>query len=128
MDLEKCDRLFVYGILRRGYAADLSQMGAEFVSEATLKNSQLYWLGNRAGVGLRFEPTKIPAQGEIWQIPDDLWEYLDLIEGVRNGVYKRLKAFPVLNNGTALETYVYLHTFYNTSPEHYNDPIPSNSF
>lgn len=122
------NRLFVYGILRRGFAADLKNMGAKFISEATLKNAQLYWLGHRAGVGLRFQETKSPAIGEVWEIPDKLWEYLDHIEGIRHGVYKRIKTHPVLPDNSAPETWVYAHCYYEKSPQNYNDPIRTNDF
>jgi gamma-glutamylcyclotransferase (GGCT)/AIG2-like uncharacterized protein YtfP len=123
------NRLFVYGILRKGFALDLTNEGATFIGNATLKNAQLYWLGNRAGVGLRFEPTKVSAVGEVWEIPDRLWKWLDDIEGVRHNVYKRLKTFPVLADGSAPETYVYAHVYYEgNAKKYYNDPIRSNDF
>ena len=127
----ECNLLYVYGILKRGYAADLSKMGAKFISEATMQNSQLYWIGkDRMGVGLRFEQDKGPAQGEIWEIPESLWSYLDDIEGVKYNVYKRILTYPLLVKiEVAVQAYVYAHIYYeNEAKKYYNDPIPNNCF
>jgi len=86
------NRLFVYGILKRGFELDLGRYGATFIGEAKLPGAQLYGMG--VGVGLRmvYDLNQI-ATGEVWEIPDDLWTWLDAIE--RNGInYKRIVEVP----------------------------------
>lgn len=120
------NKIFVYGILKRGHAASLSEMGGRFICEATLKNAQLYWLANRIGVGLKFELGKGPARGEVWEIPNALWPILDGMEGVAWNVYKRVEAY-AMAGGERHKVQVYIHTYYEDGKA-YNDPIPNNWF
>lgn len=84
---EKSDLLFVYGILKRGFALDLTRYGAKFLGEAQIDGVNLYSIGG--GVGLRrSENPNDTAYGELFEIPNKLWSWLDDIEGhPRN--YKR---------------------------------------
>ena len=98
----KNNKLFAYGILKRGYELDLAKYGAKFISEAHISNAALYGIGHRwsheshpnegreyHGVGLKLDvgPDRV-AHGELWEIPDRLWDWLDSIE--QNGrVYTR---------------------------------------
>ena len=130
-DVRSSNLIFVYGILKRGHALDLSNYGAKFIGEASLKNSQLYYLGrNKEGVGLRFEFDRGPARGEVWMIPSEvsepLWSWLDDIEGVERGVYRRILAWPILKEtGKSVAAYVYEHTFDGSV---YDTPIVNNWF
>lgn len=87
-------KLFVYGILKRGYELDLAEYGAEFIGEAYIPGAILYGIGKNwhheshpnegrefHGVGLVLdEDTERVAHGELWNIPDTLWDWLDQIE------------------------------------------------
>lgn len=94
----KNNKLFVYGILKRGYELDLRQYGATFLGEAHINGATLFGIGapykNRkwSGVGLKLDPPNtehLPmwglgphrvAHGELWEVPDPLWAWLDGIE------------------------------------------------
>lgn len=108
--------LFVYGILKRGYALDLLRLNAEFVAEAELSSSKLYRIGN--GVGLRFvkDPFRV-AYGEIFNISKYLWPYLDEVEG--NGlIYTRKRVVVHLKEDhqprLPVSAWVYEHTYPGT--------------
>jgi gamma-glutamylcyclotransferase (GGCT)/AIG2-like uncharacterized protein YtfP len=134
----ECSNLFVYGILKRGKSADLSKFGAKFIGEAKLEGAQLYHV--RHGVGLRIIDPPVSdiqiednlpiAVGEVWEIPDPLWEWLDRIES--NGyVYTRKIVTPEVHdanekNGFALvDAWTYEHTY----PGHkYNFPVEGNDW
>ena len=129
--------LYVYGILKRGKSADLSKFGAKFIGESKLEGAQLYHVGH--GVGLRDirpmidDPTDYgycTAHGEVWEVPDPLWDWLDRIES--NGfAYTRKVVHPFVHsanekNGEALmETWVYEHTYPGTV---YNRPVEGNDW
>lgn len=111
------NKLFVYGILKRGYELDLTNYGAKFIGEAYIEGATLYGIGPRdrwetvrkdgiwqryQGVGLRLntypwsegDPSGVVAHGELWEVPPSLWRWLDDIE--QNGrVYTR-KIVPVM--------------------------------
>lgn len=109
----KPNKLFVYGILKRGLELDLEQYGAEFVGEAHIPGAVLYGIGRNwhheshpndgrefHGVGLKLDvgPDGL-AHGELWNIPDSLWDWLDGIEQqgfcyTRKVVPVRLNAYP----------------------------------
>lgn len=114
------NKLFCYGILKRGYALDLNNHGAKFLGEAHIEGATLYSIGGR-GVGLRLTGDDSIAHGELWEIPKELWKWLDHIEG--NGFNYERKIVPVQLqdipgdmgiNGDGVETvhaYVYEHMF-----------------
>ena len=146
------NKIFVYGILKRGYELDLEQFGAKFLGEASIPGATLYGIGRRyqheghpndgrefSGVGLKLAGSPLTtAYGELWEIPDNLWNFLDDIE--QNGqVYER-KIVPIVMNvpvpedeivpaGTYCKAYtnawVYEHCFKNF---HYKDIIVSGRF
>ena len=86
-------RLFVYGTLKHGFRA------AEYLKEATLicpsKTRDPIW-----GM-VAYQPTDFPypavqeggesyISGEIYEVPEHLWEELDRYEEVHLGCYKRI--------------------------------------
>jgi gamma-glutamylcyclotransferase (GGCT)/AIG2-like uncharacterized protein YtfP len=116
--------LFVYGILKRGFGADLEeQIDATFISEATIANAQLYGIGG--GVGLRFETTDSPAIGEVFEIKSDrLWAELDWLES--NGFCYTRKVVDVISTTLGpLKAWVYEHTFPNMTYDH---PLEGNVY
>lgn len=115
----QCDKLFVYGILKRGYQLDLTEENAKFLGEAQLHSANLYRFGN--GVGLRFveDPNRV-AQGEVFEIRPSMWPWLDQIEA--NGfAYTRKIVWVYCPNACAekdlvhddgyVEAWVYEHTY-----------------
>ena len=92
------NKLFCYGILKRGYALDFSKYGGKFLGEALIEGATLYGIGalysssgvhqGYHGVGLCLTGDDTVAYGELWEVPDELWQWLDHIEG--NGhIYER---------------------------------------
>jgi len=86
--------LMVYGILKKGYELDLSEYGAKFIGECHIPGAILYGIGKNwnheshpnegrefhgVGLGLDKDPDRV-AHGELWEIPDTLWDWLDQIE------------------------------------------------
>lgn len=124
-DIVKPNLLFVYGILKRGYELDLTEHGARFVSKAHIPNAALYGIGRRwdheshpnesreySGVGLRLNIGPLwVAHGELFEIPDNLWDWLDGIEN--NGhTYERKVVRVELNRameGDRADAWVYEH-------------------
>ncbi len=102
--------LFVYGILKRGFELDLRRYDAEFIGPATLNEAKIHQIGS--GVGLTLSPNvQDVVHGEIFRIPDDLWGWLDRIEGHPFN-YKREIAAPVRRIDGGMEmmrTWVYVH-------------------
>jgi gamma-glutamylcyclotransferase (GGCT)/AIG2-like uncharacterized protein YtfP len=116
--------LFVYGILKRGFGADLEEyMDAEFISTATLANAQLYGIGG--GVGLRFETTAIPAQGELFLLKTPkIWADTDYLES--NGFCYTRKVVEVISTTLGpLKAWVYEHTFPGMT---YDYPLEGNEY
>jgi gamma-glutamylcyclotransferase (GGCT)/AIG2-like uncharacterized protein YtfP len=91
----QCNKLMVYGILKRGFALDLTKRGCKFLGEAQLPGANLYGMGYKdatrtwTGVGLRLveDPNRV-AYGELFEMPESpevehgsrLWHWLDSIE------------------------------------------------
>jgi len=103
----KPNKLFVYGILKRGYELDLSDHKATFLGDAHIDGAVLYGIGHiwrheshpnegrqYHGVGLKLDvgPLEV-AYGELWDIPNTLWDWLDSIE--QNGYVYTRKVVPV---------------------------------
>lgn len=125
------NKLFVYGILKRGYELDLRQKWAKFLGEAFIEGATLYGIGpvSRSvlktsewdtsrefnGVGLRLNETGNIAHGELWEVPSHLWEWLDQIE--QNGhVYTRkiveTQTIDKTGDGiTPVDAWVYEHSY-----------------
>lgn len=131
------NKLFCYGILKRGYELDLNNYGAKYLGEAVIPGAVLYGIGRRyehethpndgrefSGVGLKLDvdPSGVEAaHGELWEVPADLWTFLDQIES--NGrVYTRKEVKVLLTlreeNGKGpmlpygIETaWVYVHNY-----------------
>lgn len=107
----KPNLLLVYGILKRGKGLDLTREGCKFLGEATLQDANLYHIGGGVGLKLNEEGQ---IHGEVFEIPDRLWRWLDEIEG--NGfVYTRKVVMVDVPHSIApddrgqLECWVYEH-------------------
>lgn len=124
---DKCDLLFVYGILKRGFELDLRGK-AKFVDTAQLDGAILYRVGS--GVGLRLtEDASRTVYGEVFKIPQGLWKWLDMIES--NGfAYTRRIVEVCLGNpegpdGGWVKAWVYEHTYPGMK---YDRPIENGVF
>lgn len=110
-------RIFVYGILKRGFPLDLKQYGGKFLGKARIAGTQLYHIGG--GVGLRkTADLATKAVGELWEVPNSLWHWLDDIE--QNGFCYTREKFaierPILceedQMGLSLEpAWAYVHSY-----------------
>ena len=102
----KPNKLFAYGILKKGFSLDLSREGAKFIGEAILQPANLYSIG--AGVGLLLEDEG-KVHGEVFEIPERMWKWLDQIEGHPH-LYQRQRVWPVLaHSNDEIEAYVYVY-------------------
>ncbi|HYS59467.1 MAG TPA: gamma-glutamylcyclotransferase family protein [Gemmatimonadales bacterium] len=109
--------IFVYGILKRGFSADLTRQGGEFQGPAEIDGANLHPIGG--GVGLRFTEDKLrKAHGELFLIPDRLWKWLDRIES--NGFCYTRKEVDVYTEDGSRKAWVYEHTFPDMK---YNEPF-----
>jgi gamma-glutamylcyclotransferase (GGCT)/AIG2-like uncharacterized protein YtfP len=126
-------KLMTYGILKRGLELDLTDYDAEFLGECYIEGASLFGIGpigggKFRGVGLRLTRDKEIAYGELWDIPDDLWQWLDDIE--QNGrVYTRKIVLVNREIGpghmSMEEAWVYEHCFANFK---YTDKIEGGRF
>jgi len=117
----KPNKLFVYGILKRGFSLDLEREGAKFLGEATLQPANLYHVGG--GVGLRIEDEG-KVYGEVFEIPPTMWRWLDGIEGhPYTYMRQQVQAFIVDRVGPE-EVWVYVHQH----PEYFTGLIESGRY
>ena len=109
---------FATGYFKRGFSLDLTHYGGRYMGNASLYGASLHPIGD--GVGLRFTKPfgvdqSIPiARGEVFQIPDRLWAWLDLIEN--NGhCYTRKVVTVVVHDPVeedeGVEAWVYEHSY-----------------
>src|SRR6267378_5381684 len=117
----KCDLLFVYGILKRGFELDLRGK-AKFIDTAQLDGAILYRVGS--GVGLRFtEDVNRTVYGEVFKIPKGLWKWLDMIESNGFAYTRRIVEVGIGHHEADIgwvKAWVYEHTFPNMR---YDRPI-----
>lgn len=119
-------RLFVYGILKRGFPLDLKQYGGKFLGKARIAGTQLYHIGG--GVGLRkTADLEAKAVGELWEIPNSLWRWLDDIE--QNGFcYTREwfnAEFVFKEDGDLTSAQAYVHSYPGMD---YVNPVEGNDW
>jgi gamma-glutamylcyclotransferase (GGCT)/AIG2-like uncharacterized protein YtfP len=89
----KCERVFVYGTLRRGGSNHFRMDGAEFLSPATVKGRlyQIDWYP-----GLVLDDFGDEIIGEVYQVSGTVLEELDRFEGAE---YRRLQTQVRLSDG-----------------------------
>jgi len=121
MSPHETTKLFVYGILKKGFALDLTQRGVPFFHTAHLPEASLYRIHSGVGMKLDRDPLREGVYGEIFELENHahLWDWLDRIEGVAHGVYERKLMFPVTNLGDAqhrdvqaIPCWGYVHTMF----------------
>lgn len=71
--------LFCYGTLKRGYCRNAALSPATFLGKVTTKPKyMLFDVGSFPA--LTEHPDGVSVKGELYDVPDSLWERLDLIE------------------------------------------------
>jgi gamma-glutamylaminecyclotransferase len=83
--------IFVYGTLKRGCSNHHFLHGQTFVGAAvTRPGYRLFSLGDYPGM-VRWDETSPGVHGEIWQVEDACLHDLDVLEGVADGLYRRVR-------------------------------------
>jgi gamma-glutamylcyclotransferase (GGCT)/AIG2-like uncharacterized protein YtfP len=98
----KCGLVFVYGTLRRGGSNHFRMEKTEFVAAATVKGRlyQIDWYP-----GLVLDTAADAIIGEIYQVPPDVLEELDLFEGAE---YRRLQTQVSLPEGETVSAWIWV--------------------
>lgn len=106
MSLEKL--IFVYGTLKRGGSNHHFLTGQKFIGEArTVPGFRLYALGGFPGM-IPLSSDEDGVKGEVWSVDAPALIRLDGLEGVDEGMYRRLPiALCEPFEGQTIETYIY---------------------
>jgi gamma-glutamylcyclotransferase (GGCT)/AIG2-like uncharacterized protein YtfP len=94
-------RLFVYGLLKRGYGLGtmIEEQGAQFIRTAVLDGHSIYG----SGVAMMLPNPRGHVEGEVWDVPEAVMPTVDRIEAG----YRRTPI--TLRDGLAAEAYVSLY-------------------
>ena len=93
-------RVFVYGTLKRGFYNHrlLEEKSASFVGTARTRDPMRLVLGEYGIPYLMPEgEASGPVVGELWRVDDDALDALDVLEGVDEGMYVRVRLQLVLD-------------------------------
>ena len=93
-------RVFVYGTLKRGFYNHrlLEEKSASFVGTARTRDPMRLVLGEYGIPYLMPEgEASGPVFGELWRVDDDALDALDVLEGVDEGMYVRVRLQLVLD-------------------------------
>jgi gamma-glutamylaminecyclotransferase len=81
--------IFVYGTLKRGGSNQHYLAGQKFIGEArTTPGFRLFDLGTYPGMVAKADD-RDGVSGEVWSVEVDCLEHLDLLEGIKEGLYRR---------------------------------------
>ena len=100
--------IFVYGTLKRGGSNHHYLAGQQFLGKArTPPGYRLYELRGYPGM-IEKPDDQDGVTGEVWSIDEKCLAQLDLLEGLVEGLYRRVPlALPAPFARQAVETYVY---------------------
>jgi len=103
-------RLFVYGTLKRGCRASLSQLPyARYEGRALLQGYKMLDLGSFPGIVPGDEKSYV--LGELFLLPGAALRFIDDYEGVDAGLYKReLLQVKRLDTDDTVDAYMYIFT------------------
>jgi len=108
-------RVFVYGTLKRGGTNHHYLLGQKFLTEArTQPGYTLYQPADYPG--LVIDPTdREGVIGEVWEVSANCLAALDRLEGVDEGLYRRI-TIPLVapHPDMTVETYLYLRPISGT--------------
>jgi len=100
--------IFVYGTLKRGGSNHHYMTGQQFLGETrTTPGFRLYELGGHPGMILNADD-KDGVTGEVWSVDAACFAQLDLLEGLVEGLYRRvpIKLLPPFAD-QPIESYLY---------------------
>lgn len=100
--------IFVYGTLKRGGSNHHYLAGQKFLGEArTVPGFRLYDLGGYPGM-IRHADDREGVSGEVWSVDADALTYVDGLEGLAEGLYRRepVSLLPPFAD-RVIETYLY---------------------
>jgi gamma-glutamylcyclotransferase (GGCT)/AIG2-like uncharacterized protein YtfP len=97
-------RIFVYGTLRKGECRHYLLEDSQFIGYARAKGYLLYNIG--AYPGMVEGDGKVV--GEVYEIPETLFEKLDWVEGVPD-LFRRELIEVTLENGQTISAYAYIY-------------------
>ena len=100
--------IFVYGTLKRGGSNHHLMAGQQFLGEArTPPGFRLYELGGHPGMIVKSDD-RTGVTGEVWSVDDACLTQLDILEGLVEGIYRRvpIKLLPPFADQST-ETYLY---------------------
>jgi gamma-glutamylaminecyclotransferase len=81
--------IFVYGTLKRGGSNQHYLAGQKFIGVArTTPGFRLFNLGQYPGM-IPLADDRDGVSGEVWSVEIDCLEHLDLLEGIKEGLYRR---------------------------------------
>src|SRR6266550_8441663 len=104
----KPNLLFCYGILKRGFELDLRRYDAKYIDTATVDHAKIYQIGS--GVGLTLSENEADVvHGEVFKIPEDLWGWLDRIEGHPFNYKREVRRAYYSGVFGAEDAWVYIH-------------------
>lgn len=100
-------KLFVYGTLKRGFSRAAALQGETFLGTArTQARYRMFNCGYYPG--LVEAPDGLFIEGELWEVSHDCLKRLDEIEGVKIGLYQRVKVcLKSPHDRDEVETYLY---------------------
>ena len=100
--------IFVYGTLKRGGSNHHLMAGQQFLGEArTPPGFRLYELGSHPGMIVKSDD-RAGVTGEVWSVDAACLKQLDLLEGLAEGLYRRVPIkLPPPFAEQPIETYLY---------------------
>jgi len=105
--------LFVYGTLMKNHSANQYLMNETYIGKATTKNNEFSMISCNGMYPMVFNFGDKKISGEIYEIDEKLFHYLDTYEGCDNtpeALYKRDCFDYVLENGDEVKAHMYYQT------------------
>jgi len=88
-----CQKVFVYGSLKRGFSNHGCLRGQQFLGPArTERRYRMYDYGGFPAVVETGPETGLAIEGELWEVDADCLVTLDWLEEVEDGLYRRAEA------------------------------------
>ncbi len=107
--MKQYHNVFVYGSLKRGYRLHTALAGSSFVSEVkTPPDYRLYSLGSFPALVATDKGKGNIVHGELFRITTDNLNYLDIVEGVKRGMYRRHNLKVIDKDGDEHEAVTYV--------------------
>jgi gamma-glutamylcyclotransferase (GGCT)/AIG2-like uncharacterized protein YtfP len=105
-------KLFVYGTLKRGHSRARLLHGQRFLGHGRTRPNYACTLGSYPGL-VRDDQDGLAIEGEVWDVDASCLKKLDEVEGVTEGLYRRVTVeLESPFDSQQVETYLYVR---NTS-------------